>query len=68
MSFMPLYGSTFALSAGAAENTDYFSADPIPNECPGYNNKQSDGEVSAMLELWEITLVPRSTLSRSGST
>ena len=24
-----------------------------PNECPGYDTKQSDGEVPVMLELWE---------------
>ena len=24
------------------------SADPSPNECPGYNTKQSDGEVPVM--------------------
>ena len=23
-----------------------------PNECPGYDTKQSDGEVPVMLELW----------------
>ena len=23
-----------------------------PNECPGYNTKQSDGKASVMLELW----------------
>ena len=32
---------------------------PHPNECPGYETKQSDGEVPAMLELWGM----RSTLS-----
>ena len=30
-----------------------------PNECPGYDTKQSDGEVPAMLELWGM----QSTLS-----
>ena len=25
---------------------------PLPNECPGYDTKQSDGEVPVMLELW----------------
>ena len=25
---------------------------PPPNECPGYDTMQSDGEVSVMLELW----------------
>ena len=25
-----------------------------PNECPGYDTEQSDGEVPVMLELWEM--------------
>ena len=25
---------------------------PTPNECPGYDTKQSNGEVPVMLELW----------------
>ena len=25
---------------------------PSPNECPGYDTKQSDGEVPVMLGLW----------------
>ena len=29
-----------------------------PNECPGYNTKQSDGEVPGMLELWELWSTP----------
>ena len=29
-----------------------------PNECPGYDIKQSDGEVSKMLELWGIQTTP----------
>ena len=36
-----------AQSAGAVEYTDCTSAegyDPQPNECPGYDTKQSDGE------------------------
>ena len=47
---------------------------PLPNECPGYDTKQSDGEVPAVLELWEmrstpsLPITPRSTLARSGST
>ena len=32
---------------------------PPPNECPGYDTKQSDGEVPVMLELWGM----RGTLS-----
>ena len=40
---------------------------PPPNECPGYDNKQSDGDVPAVLELWEMRST-RSTLARSGST
>ena len=50
-----------ALSAGAIEYTDCFSADgqdPL-NECPGYNSKQSDDEALLMLELWGM----QSTLS-----
>ena len=45
-----------------------------PNDCPGYDTKQSDGEVPAMLELMGnmeypfIAIAPRSTLARSGST
>ena len=31
---------------------------PSPNECPGYDTKQSDGEVPAMLELWEMQSTP----------
>ena len=31
---------------------------PPPNECPGYNTKQSDGEVPAVLELWGIRSTP----------
>ena len=29
-----------------------------PHECPGYDTKQSDGEVSAMLELWGMRSTP----------
>ena len=48
--------------AGAIEYTDCISAKgvrPPPNECPGYDTKQSDGEVPVILELWGI----QSTLS-----
>ena len=48
--------------AGAVEYTDCFSAkkqDPSFNEYPVYDIKQSDGEVTVMLELWEM----RSALS-----
>ena len=31
---------------------------PPPNECPGYDTKQSDGEVPAMLELWGMQSTP----------
>ena len=30
----------------------------LSNECPGYDTKQSDGEVTAMLELWEMRSIP----------
>ena len=29
-----------------------------PSECPGYDTKQSDGEVSAMVELWGMRSTP----------
>ena len=30
----------------------------FPNECPGYDTKQSDGEVPIILELWEMQSIP----------
>ena len=49
-----------AQSAGAAEYTNYTSAEGYdPNESPGYDTKQSDGEVPVMLKLWGL----QSTLS-----
>ena len=43
----------FSQSAGAVEYTDCFSAEGNPhNECPGFDTKQSDGEVQIILELW----------------
>ena len=52
-----------AQSAGAVEYTDCTSAEgqdptPHPNECPGYDTKQSDGEVPVVLELWEMRSTP----------
>ena len=44
-----------AQSTGTAEYTVCNSAegeDPSSIECPGYDTKQSDGEVPEMLELW----------------
>ena len=41
-----------AQSAGAVEYTD------CPKECPGYDTKQSDGEVPAVLELWGMRSTP----------
>ena len=32
----------------------YRGVRPPTNECPGYDTKQSDGEVPAVLELWGI--------------
>ena len=39
--------------AGGADYTDCISAEgyPHPNECPGYDTKQSDGEAPVMLVL-----------------
>ena len=51
----------FILSAGAVEYTDCTSAeqyDPLPIECPVYDDKHSDGEVPAMLEVWGIWSTP----------
>ena len=31
---------------------------PIPNECPGYDTKQSDSEVPVMVELWGMRSIP----------
>ena len=31
---------------------------PPPNECPGYDTKQSDGVVPVMLELWGMQSTP----------
>ena len=53
--------SHIAQSAGAVEYTDCFSAegwDPPTNECPGYDTKQSDGEVPAVLELSGMRSTP----------
>ena len=30
----------------------------IPNQCPRYDTKQSDGEVPVMLELWGMWITP----------
>ena len=47
-----------ALSAGAVEYTASLQRGKTPpNECPGYNTKQSD-EASVILELWGIRSTP----------
>ena len=46
----------FAQSAGAVEYTD--CTDLPRNKCPGYDTKQSDGEVPAVLELWGMRCTP----------
>ena len=43
----------FAQSAGAVEYVR-----PPPHECPGYDTKQFDGEVPAVLELWGMRSTP----------
>ena len=35
-----------------ADCTSETGKDPPPNEVPGYDTKQSDGEIPVMLELW----------------
>ena len=34
------------------------SGNPTPNECPGYDTKQSDCEVPVILMLWGIRSTP----------
>ena len=49
-----------AQSAGAVEYTDqhlYRGIKP-PNESPGYDSEQSDGEAPVMLELWGMRSTP----------
>ena len=45
-----------AESSGTVEYTDCISAEGqnFPKECPDYDTKQSNGEASVMLELWEM--------------
>ena len=53
-----------AQSAGAVEYNDCTSTeglDPTPNECPGYDSKQSDEEVPVILGLrgmWSTPSLP----------
>ena len=52
-----------AQSAGAVEYTDCKTSvldmtSPGYDECPGYDTKQSDAEVPAMLELWGMRSTP----------
>ena len=58
LSLSPLF--LFAHSAGAVEHTDCTSAagEDQHYECPGYDTKQSEGEVSVMLELWGMGSAP----------
>ena len=51
------------IALSAVEYTDCTSAEgqdpsPPPSECPGYDTKQSDGEVPAVLELWRMQSTP----------
>ena len=46
---------------GAVEYTDCFTAEgQDPNECPGYDIKQSDSEVPVLLELRGMQSTPSS--------
>ena len=49
-----------AKSAGAVKYTDYTSEERqnTSNECPGYNTKQSNGEIPVILELWGMRSIP----------
>ena len=53
-----------AQSAGVVEYTDSTPAEgkDLPNECPGCDTKQSDGDVPVMLELWGMRSAPSSPL------
>ena len=54
------YGVSVAKSAWAVEYTDCISAEreDLPNEYPGYDTKQTHGEVPLMLVLWGIWSSP----------
>ena len=52
MGRIELFQNYFAQSTGAVE------CRITPNECPGYDTKQSDGEVPAVLELWGMRSTP----------
>ena len=62
MNELVLLVAIFTQSSGAVEYTDCFSAEgktpPSSNECPGYETKQSDGEVPVMLEFWGMWSTP----------
>ena len=47
-----------AKSAGAVENTNCRGGKIPLNQFPGYDSKQSDGEVLVMLELWGMRSTP----------
>ena len=49
-----------ALSVGVAVYTNCIFTEEwdSPNECPGYNTKQSYREASVMLELWGMQSIP----------
>ena len=50
----------FAHSAGAVEYTDcnFVEVYDTPHECPGYDTKQSDGEIPLILWLWGMRSTP----------
>ena len=58
------WGFSFGFSfIGLAQSTgavEYIDCTSVPNECPRYDTKQSDGEVQVMLELWEMWSTPSS--------
>ena len=52
--------NSLAQLVGTAEYTNCIPAEgkDSPDECSGYDTKQSDGEASVMLELWEMQSTP----------
>ena len=50
--------STFVNDSNPAHTTLLQRDKTTPNECLGYDIKQSDGEIPVVLELWEMRSTP----------
>ena len=62
--FFVMYVDYEAQLVGTVEYTDCISAEEqdYPNELPGYDTKQSDGEASVILEFWGMRFTPSLSL------